>query len=58
MMTSKDAKDLAFSNRDQALEIIIRLINERDTCVKTLQNFIEFGYDRKEAIATVSKIKE
>ncbi len=32
-ITRKDAKDLGFLDRDQAVDVVIRLMDERDTLV-------------------------
>lgn len=39
-LTIKDARDLSFLTRDQAVEIIIRLMEERDACVVALQHLL------------------
>jgi hypothetical protein len=41
-MTRKDAKDLSFVTRDQAVDVVIRLMEERDACVKALTTAREF----------------
>lgn len=36
-MTRKDAEDLRFITRDQAIDVVIRLMEERDACVEALE---------------------
>jgi hypothetical protein len=40
-LTVKDARDLSFLTRDQAVDIIIRLMEERDACVSALRHLLE-----------------
>lgn len=40
-LSKKDLKDLSFTTRDDALEIIIRLQDERDVLLKALQKIVE-----------------
>lgn len=42
-LSRKDANDLAFLTRDQAIDVIVRLMEERDTCVQALQAALEWG---------------
>jgi hypothetical protein len=47
-MTVKDARDLSFLTRDQAVEIIIRLMEERDACVEALEGVMYWDNGKPE----------
>jgi hypothetical protein len=42
-ITAKDAKDLRFITRDQAVDVVIRLMDERDACVNALYLYLKAG---------------
>jgi cobalamin biosynthesis protein CobT len=42
-MTRKDAEDLSFITRDQAIDVVIRLMEERDACVEALEAAVQWG---------------
>jgi hypothetical protein len=42
-MNRKDANDLRFLTRDQAVDVVIRLMDERDACVNALYLYLKAG---------------
>lgn len=41
-ITRKDANDLTFLTRDQAVDVVIRLMEERDACLAALIEATQF----------------
>lgn len=72
-LTVKDAKDLSFVTRDDAVDVVIRLMEERDALAAVLDKIVgqkhpnKWGYDaasvamddewRAEARATLNKVR-
>lgn len=44
-ITVKDARDLSFTTRDEAVDIVIRLMEERDALLQALKNLLESHYN-------------
>lgn len=51
-MTRKDANDLRFVTRDQAVDVVIRLMEERDACVNVLYLYLKAGVGNSTCFAT------
>lgn len=51
-MNRKDANDLSFLTRDQAVDIVIRLMDERDACVNALYLYLKAGVGNSTCFAT------
>ncbi len=41
-MTVKDARDLSFTTRDAAIDVVIRLMKERDELLEALNNLVDY----------------
>lgn len=61
-MTVKDARDLSFTTRDAAIDVVIRLMKERDALLEALEALIDgaeaMGWDTTQARAAIKAVEE